>query len=366
MGKGNSLQEVRLAFFGEGFSGKTTLLASYFGNQQRDCFENKYGYRLEAEDVSDGNLLLSDYYGMERGSFPNGTGSFVDCSFLFKLKGLPEPALRIRWYDYPGGWWERMPKDDSERQARRVAFEKLLTSHVGVLLIDGAKYKIDGLQYVRKVLDVFKNEVRRISDELAASGNPISALPRQWLVAISKADLLPDQTAEAISKEIVKGAADQLAGVANAVDSRQFGNDFLLLSSVRGNGATVIDAHESSALQLIVPVVLLSILTEAAQRADNGAVFGTLKSIMKRLSSILVLLDQLDDWLPPKYQLVTGLLKAIALKEGVDKGCDYFLEKQQAAAKRGKALEAAVAAMQAELAKPGSERVFFRNQNHGE
>lgn len=92
---------------------------------------------------------------MEKGEFPLGTAQFFEYRFGFKVGGLPEPGLHIVWFDYPGGWWERTPKDDSEKAARRDALAKLLTSHVGILLVDGMKYVSEGLPYVRHQLDQF-------------------------------------------------------------------------------------------------------------------------------------------------------------------------------------------------------------------
>lgn len=357
------IPEIRLALFGPSASGKTTFLASYFGNLQRNSFEEKHGYRLEAENVSDGNQLLARYYRMENGEFPLGTEQFAEYRFAFKVQGLPEPGLRIVWYDYPGGWWERAPKDESEKLARRDAFSKLLTSHVGILLIDGKRYRFEGLPYIRHLLDQFRAEVRRISDDFASSGSPLEAFPRQWILAVSKADLIPgDKTAESICKELVSGACDQLAGVAKAVNSSGFGHQFLLLSSVVGDGAQVVDAHKYMGLQLVAPVALISVLSELAEKAAKGSGYGVLKVIVERLAALVDLLDRLDDFLPPKYQVLTRLLKALALKDGLNKGAEYFHDKRAAAARRGKSLEAAAAAMRAELASPAVQHVYYRNQ----
>jgi hypothetical protein len=355
--------EIRIALFGPSASGKTTFLASYFGNQQRNSFEETHGYRLEAVDVADGNQLLSRYYRMEKGEFPLGTEQFFEYQFGFKVSGLSEPGFRVVWYDYPGGWWERTPKDDSEKAARRDSLAKLLTSHVGILLVDGKKYVSEGLPYVRQLLDQFKNEARRISDEFAASGAPLESLPTQWIIALSKADLLPPETtAGTVCKEIVSGAADQLAGVAKAVNSKTFGSQYLLLSAVRGDGGQVLDAHQFIGLQLVAPLALISVLSELADKAAKGSGFGVLRAILERLSAVVDLVDKLDNFLPPKYQLLTQLLKALALKDGIDKGADYFRERQAAAAKKGKVLEAAAAALRAELASSAAQRAFFKNQ----
>lgn len=78
--------EIRLAHFGSSGSGKTTFLASYFGDQQRNSFESVHGYRFEAEDVWDGNQLPSKYFHMEVVELPPETEQFV--VFRFGLNSV--------------------------------------------------------------------------------------------------------------------------------------------------------------------------------------------------------------------------------------------------------------------------------------
>src|SRR5262249_50932835 len=145
----------------------------------------------------------------------------------------------------------------------------------------------NGLSYVRQLLDQFRNEARKIADEFAAAGQPLDALPQQWLIAVSKADMLPDRTtAEVVCKDIVAGASDQLAGVARVFNSRAFGSQYLLLSSVRGDGSRVLDAHAYVGLPLLAPIALLSILDELARKADQGRGYGVLREIFERLTAL--------------------------------------------------------------------------------
>jgi Double-GTPase 2 len=355
--------EVRIALFGMKGAGKTTLLASYFGNQQRNAFEERHGYRLEAADAAQGSVLLSRYYRLEGGDFPVGTDGFDTLRFGLKVHDLATPSLDVVWYDYPGGWWETAPSDEAERDTRRNALARLLDCHAAILLIDSERYASEGLTYVRSLLDQFRAEIRRIVNELSAIGKAPD-FPEQWLIAFSKADLLPQRaTAMTLAEELREGAADQLEGVRKAVGgSGSFGQEFLLLSAVRGDGRRVLDAHESLGLTTIAPLVLLGALSRVAERTGRGRVWGTLATALEVMRGLTDAVDKLDDFLPGKYRVLTVLLKALRTKEGLSVGADKLRERQKAAARRGKALDAAAFALRAELTQPETERAYFKTR----
>lgn len=362
----SKMQEIRIALFGQSSSGKTTLLASYFGNQQMNSFEKEHGYRLAVEDTAKGNRLLSKYYKMEKGEFPLGTATFEEYHFNFKVHGLTEPSFKIVWYDYPGGWWENTPKDEEEKSVRREAFKNLLQSQVGILLVDGVQYNNSGISYVNYLLDQFKNEIRNIKDSLASAGSPMTDFPKQWIIALSKADILSESaTAEDFCKKTVSDGNDQLEGLANAINLnlKDFGCQYMLISSVKGNDNKVINAHQYIGIQLIAPVALLSVLDELAKKVGRGRGHGIFKGIVNKLKELVDFIDKIDDFLPKKYQVVTHLLKAFHLQEGLEMGVEYFREKQAKAAQKGKTIDAAINAMKAELASDASQRAFYRNQH---
>ena len=358
-----SRPEVRIALFGMKGAGKTTLLASYFGNQQRNAFEERHGYRLEAADAAQGSVLLSRYYRLEGGDFPIGTDGFDTLRFGLKVHELPTASLDVVWYDYPGGWWETAPSDEAERDARRKALEQLLDSHAAILLIDTERYLKEGLTYVRSLLDQFRAEIRRIVNELSALGKAPD-FPEQWLIAFSKADLLPERTsALTLAEELREGAADQLLGVQKAVGGEStFGQEYLLLSAVRGDGGRVLDAHQSLGLTTIAPLALLGALSRVAEKTGRGGVWGTLATALDLLRGVTEAVDKLDDFLPSKYRVLTVLLKALRTKEGLTVSAEKLRERQKSAAKRGKALDAAAYALRAELSSPDTQRAYFRTR----
>ena len=358
-----SRPEVRIALFGMKGAGKTTLLASYFGNQQRNAFEERHGYRLEAADAAQGSVLLSRYYRLEGGDFPIGTDGFDTLRFGLKVHDLPTPSLDVVWYDYPGGWWESAPSDEAERDTRRQALERLLDSHAAILLIDSERYLKEGLTYVRSLFDQFRAEIRRIVNELSALGKAPD-FPQQWLIAFSKADLLPARTtALTLAQELREGAADQLLGIQKAVGGEStFGLEFLLLSAVRGDGRRVLDAHQSLGLTAIAPLVLLGALSRVAEKTGRGKVWGTLATTLDLMRGLTEAIDKLDDILPGKYRVLTVLIKALRTKEGLTISAERLRERQRAAAKRGKALDAAAYALRAELASADTERAYFKTR----
>jgi hypothetical protein len=80
------------------------------------------------------------------------------------------------------------------------------------------------------------------------------------------------------------------------------------------------------------------------------------------LRNLTEVVDKLDDFLPPKYRVLTVLLKALRTKEGLTVSAEKLRQKQGAAARRGKALDAAAYALRAELASPETARAYFKTR----
>ena len=200
---------------------------------------------------------------------------FAEYSFQLQLQNpdkpserLTPPPLRIRWYDYPGKWWTQQPNDPGEWKSRKEAIHKLLTSHVGMLVFDGAKLHTHGFRYLRSVLVSFIDEVRRhkLDIEIYAPRDDGLAqmYPKHWILALSKTDLFPvNFSAKEFRESILANAGAELDELGLIIGKEKpYRWAFLQLSSAQGDGSQVISADKPRGLELIAPIALLAPLEQ--------------------------------------------------------------------------------------------------------
>ena len=355
-----SLQELRVAVFGARGSGKTSLLSSYFGHLQGHDFEQKSGYRLTANDVAVSNALLGNFYGMQEGAFPEGTVGHETYSFDFDVTGCSRPAFRVLWTDYPGGWWSEQPKDAEERRHWASCLSDLCQAHVGIVLIDGAKYAAERGKYLRQVLDQFRNVIRVLSSASTDGEQPGIAT---WVLALSKADLHPNLAAEEFGRRCVKDADQQIRGLAKQLNTRRFGHLYLLLSAAHGADQRVVDIHKTRGLNLLAPVAFQGVLEYIAIEANRAIPDGNGAWWFRLIRGLVDLVDHLDDFLPPKYQVLTKLIGAFGVRDAIEKQVEWYRGEQARLAMEGSALEAGAMALKAELSDPDNAKDFHQNQH---
>lgn len=175
MAKYPRVREQHIAVFGEGGSGKTVLVSSFFGPTQEGSYSNDL-WDLVADDTGQGNRLYQNYLGMrDRATAPLQT-RFEATTYYFsvKLKSGDNPAskkrpfdaLRLAWHDYPGEWFQESPSSADEANRRVDTFRSLLRSDVAILLVDGQKlldYKGEEERYLKSLMTNVRQGVLRLN-----------------------------------------------------------------------------------------------------------------------------------------------------------------------------------------------------------
>jgi len=272
MAKSRKLEQ-HIAVFGQSGSGKTVLLSSFYGAAQ-DPEHGKGLFTVVAEDTTQGDRLLKNYFRMESSAqVPPGNRFRAEpYRFSVKLKHAPDAAARkampfdamqVVWHDYPGEWFEKSVSGPLEEQRRVEAFKSLLVSDVAFLLVDGQKIADtagEEERYLKELFHSVRTGIVRLRDDLLEDGKPLAQFPRIWIVALSKADVLPEMTVDRFKALILEKAADELGQLREAIeglvlgdDALSVGEDFMLLSSAKF-APERIDVAQRVGVDLILPL----------------------------------------------------------------------------------------------------------------
>lgn len=264
--------EQHMAVFGESGSGKTVMLSSFYGATQEPEFLKKSLFHVVADDLGDGARLHRNYLGMRNsGRVPPETrfGS-TSHSFNIKLKdgsgrqgAKPFEAMRLVWHDYPGSWFEGAVTGPEEAHRRIDTFRTLLSADVALLLVDGQRL-LDNAgeeeRYLRSLLANFRNGFLALKEDILDDGKPLVQFPRIWLLALSKADLLPDMNVYDFRDLVIEKAADDLvelkdviASFVEASDALSVGDDYLILSSAKFDLGSI-KVRQRIGLDVVLPL----------------------------------------------------------------------------------------------------------------
>jgi len=270
--------EQQIAVFGERGSGKTVLLSSFYGGTQEPEFRKEHPFYVMADDFGQGNRLHRNYLGMKESTprLPPATRfAATSYSFSIKLKDAADPgakkarpfdALRLVWHDYPGEWFEQDVSGPEEAQRRTDTFRALLGSHVALLLVD-AQLLLDNKgeeeRYLKSLLAKYHNGLLSLKDDILEDGKPLVQVPRIWIFALSKADLLPHMNVFNFRDLLISKAGEEisqlrevLAGFVEASDALSVGEDFLLLSSAKFNPGKI-EVTRRVGLELMLPLAAM-------------------------------------------------------------------------------------------------------------
>ncbi len=304
-------RELKIALIGDTGVGKTTFLASFFGNHQQGSFIERYGYSVAARDASVSNDLLTVFHGLENGVFPPGTAKRADYSFDVTYRGQAgaektlgrEAIVRVTFLDYPGGWFSQSTETQTAA-AREQTLRWLSEAHLGLVLLDGSRAsKADGQAYVRKTLSQLNAELSKVTTT-AQDG-----IPRQWIVAVTKADCLGEEITAAQIGERVRGWASEELRAFDLVfaGKRQIGTHFLLLSSAAVQNDARPDPRKWIGLSVITPFALKAVVADVFEALKKMPV--TERTFIAKLANLLGLLrTRIVRKLPKKYRTIGELM----------------------------------------------------------
>ena len=258
--------EQHIAVFGESGSGKTTLLSAFYGMQQSPTFELENKYSVLAQDTDQGNFLLANYYTLQDPRNMMAT-RLKSTRYEFSVRpemisGVRKDVLRLVWHDYPGEWLTEN-KEGRENEDKLNTFRKLIEADVAYFLVDAAKFKAEGVAYLRRLFSNFRNEMKRIGDALAERNDtPLKYFPRAWYICLSKADLVPEMNVISFKSEVEKVQEEidaiqtELLRLSGKEFDAEFCSGYLLLSSLKMDPATlkVTNWRETKGVDVIAPL----------------------------------------------------------------------------------------------------------------
>lgn len=273
----NAALEQHIAVFGESGSGKTVLVSSFYGAAQEADFLKQSLFHVVADDVGRGASLHRNYLGMRDSARLPPPTKFAATSYSFSVKmkssngssAATTPAfdaLQLVWHDYPGEWFHQDVSGPEEARRRVDTFRSLLVSDVALLLVDGQQL-LDNAgveeRYLKSLLGNVRNGLLTLKDEILEDGAPLVEFPRVWVLALSKADLLPDFDVfrfrdlliEKVSGELQE-LREVLAGFVQDSDALSVGEDFVLLSSAKIDGGSI-DVAKRVGLDLMLPIAAI-------------------------------------------------------------------------------------------------------------
>ncbi len=201
---------------------------------------------------------------------------FSSTSYAFSIKRKPgtlssvrkkaPDELRLVWHDYPGEWFEQESNGPEEETRRIDTFRALLGSDVALVLVDGQKL-LDNAgeeeRYLKALLANLSTQLRKLRDNLLPDGKPLVTFPRIWLMALSKADLLPEMDVIGFRDLLVEKAGAELnnlqgviATFVEAPEALSVGDDFVLLSSAQFEPEKI-EITKRVGLDLILPIAAM-------------------------------------------------------------------------------------------------------------
>lgn len=387
----NRALEQHIAVFGESGSGKTVMVSSFYGATREPQFLKDSLFRVVADDAGQGARLHRNYLGMRDSARLPQTDHFAGTSYGFSVKlkdptdqaaakSQPFDALRLVWHDYPGEWFDQEVSGPEEAQRRIETFKSLLGSDVALLLVDGQRLLDNSGEESRYLKSLFSNfgaGLLRLRNELLQDGKLLVTFPRIWVLALSKADLLPDLDVYGFRDLMIEKAADDLDELRQVLrefvegpEALSIGEDFMLVSSAKFE-ADRIAVNERVGLDLVLPLAATLPLERHVRWAHGKLLPGKVAEKLLGAGGLgavalaAALLGKVK--LPGPLGLIQGLLGGVVsakvLEEAVQLVGDKLKQANEQALAKHNYLTAMLTSFRMDLDKGEEGRVFLRSDS---
>lgn len=378
----NRKVDQHIAVFGESGSGKTVLVSSFYGAAQEPQPDSLF--RIIADDTGQGVKLHQNYLGMrESASTPSHT-QFKSHSygFLVKMKEAPETQaktdLRLTWHDYPGEWFEREPHQSTEAQRRVSTFRSLLGSDVAFFLVDGQRlldHSAAEERYLKSLFGNFRNGLLSLKDELLPEGEKLTEFPRVWVIALSKADLLPSMDVLQFRDLVIGKAGEELAEFGDVLhefvkgeEALSWGEDFVLLSSAKFETGKI-EVEKRIGIELILPMAAMLPLERYAKWSQAKLLPGKVAEKLLNIGAmgvgaLAVAMLGRKKWfgkLAMVQTLMGSLISRDAVEQVINLAGERLREVNQKALDRHDYVQAMLTGFKMDLENAETERVFLRS-----
>ena len=158
-------------------------------------------------------------------------------------------------------------------------FRSLLSSDIAFFLVD-AQLLIDNAgaeeRYLKSVFSNFSTGLFTLKDEILSEGKKLEEFPRIWVIALSKADLLPEMDVSRFRDLVIEKAGseviqlrDTLSEFVEDSEALALGEDFMLLSGAKFEVDTI-DVKENIGADLILPLAAILPLERHARWHQAG------------------------------------------------------------------------------------------------
>ena len=255
-----------IAVFGASGSGKTVLLSSFYGESQEPRNIRKSLVDVVADDIGQGSHLYQNYLGMRDSAQLPAPNRFSTTLYKFSLRlKNGDDVVRLTWQDYPGEWFEQEVSGPEEAERRVDAFRDLLGSDVAFLLVDGQRLLDNAGQeerYLKSLFSNFRRGLDPLKENVRENGKLVS-FPRIWILALSKADLLPEYDVFKFRDLIILKVNEELEELRTLInklvespEALSVGEDFVLLSSAKFEGNSI-EVTKRIGLDLILPLATI-------------------------------------------------------------------------------------------------------------